>query len=269
MPRFISILLWRTFNSFEEERYFFFFFFETHHSSSIHKLLRITWKMKYLSCLFKETRRKNIGMKKVFFSPWQVKNLRTEECQIDRSSYDLCVSSTWNLVAKNNVWERKKKERKRKMFLRCRKLALACWSAVGTLKRRFLSLRQYVDLSNWTTGVDHWSANSWLFEGSGLIRTNLDRPGSRFGHLLPDARHRRHWAEIICWFLNRLRWISDILAGAVYLNRPTWISMVFFFFIHLCRWTSIRVNPCGIVYQSDYSFFVSSFLEYTFVQYID
>lgn len=70
--------------------------------------------MKYLSCLFKETRRKNIGMKKVFFSPWQVKNLRTEECQIDRSSYDLCVSSTWNLVAKNNVWEREKKREKKK-----------------------------------------------------------------------------------------------------------------------------------------------------------
>lgn len=26
---------------------------------------------------------------------------------------------------------------------------------IGTLKRRFLSLGQYVDLSNWTTGVDH------------------------------------------------------------------------------------------------------------------
>lgn len=122
--------------------------------------------------------------RKKFFLP--LKNLRTEGCQIDRSSFDFaCFINLKNLAAKNNVWKKKKeKEKKKKIFLRCRKLALACWSAVGTLKRRFLSLHQYVDLSNWTTGVDHWSANSWLFEGSGLIRTNLDRPGSRFGHLL-------------------------------------------------------------------------------------
>lgn len=71
------------------------------------------------------------------------------------------------------------------------------------------------------------------------------------------------FSEIISWFLNRLRWISDILAGAVYLNRPTWISMVFF---HSSlsvehRSASIHAELCTV--RWDYSFFVSSSLQYT------
>lgn len=99
-----------------------------------------------------------------------------------------------------------------KKFLGRGKLALACWSAVGTRDVEaggsYLASNN-VDLSNWTTGVDHWSANSWLFES---YECRSVRSGSVIFRCVEWRPSPTTSSRIIFWFLSRLPWISDILS---------------------------------------------------------
>lgn len=132
--------------------------------------------------------------RKKFFLP--LKNLRTEGCQIDRSSFDLRVSSTWKTWLRKTMCEKKKRERKKE-------------KNISSLQKA--SIGMLISCRNVEAAVLISPPIRWPIElddrGRPLIgklmtfrrqRINpYESRSSRFSvrSSSADARHRRHWAR--------------------------------------------------------------------------